>query len=169
MNFLIKWLQKMLASLFFLGYIPGMPGTIGSLVATGVIGLIYWKAPLYLSHQYLQYHWLILACLVALSIILSSRAKEFFGDSDPKQVIIDEFAGQCITFFMIGISWQSLVLGFALFRFFDIVKPYPVYKMEEIEGGTGITMDDVMAGFYANISLAIIIFCYHVIHKALLR
>jgi phosphatidylglycerophosphatase A len=169
MNILLKWFQKALASLFFIGYIPGMPGTLGSLAATAVIGFIYWKAPAFLSPQYLHYHWLILACLVALSIILSSKPKEIFGDSDPKQVIIDEFAGQCITFFMISISWPSLLLGFALFRFFDIIKPFPIYKMEEIEGGVGVTMDDVMAGFFANLSLTAIIFCYHVIHAALLR
>jgi phosphatidylglycerophosphatase A len=169
MNTVVKWIQKALASVFFIGYIPVMPGTLGSLLATVVVGVAYWKMPGFFSPAHYHQHLLVLAGAVALSIIVSSRPRVVFNDPDPKPVIIDEVAGQLITFFMVPISLPSLALGFILFRFFDIVKPYPVHAMEEIEGGAGITMDDVVAGCCANLSLTLFTFCYHVIHAALNR
>ncbi len=101
--------------------------------------------------------------LVAISLLLSSRAGSTFGSDDPGPVIIDEVAGQFITFFMVPISLRTLVAGFFLFRFFDIIKPYPVNDMQQLEGSLGITMDDVIAGVYANCSLFFILGLYHLI------
>ena len=61
---------------------------------------------------------------------------------------------------MIPISLKTLLLGFLLFRFYDIVKPFPVYQMQELEEGVGVTMDDVVAGVLANVSLMIILAVY---------
>jgi phosphatidylglycerophosphatase A len=166
---LVKFLQRTGATIFFLGYIPGAPGTVGSIVAAACWWLIHWQWPQLLAPQLYQAHWLTVLGLIAVSIILSSRPRELFNDDDPGQVIVDEFAGQMVTYLFIPFSLPSLLLGFALFRFFDIIKPFPVHSMEEIEGGTGITMDDVVAGVYANLSLNVLIFFYHTIHKALLR
>jgi phosphatidylglycerophosphatase A len=82
-------------------------------------------------------------------------------------VIIDECAGQFLTFLFVPLTLNTLVLGFLLFRFFDIVKPFPIYKMEELEGGVGITMDDVVAGIFANLSLLAIVAGYHIVKAAL--
>jgi phosphatidylglycerophosphatase A len=98
---------------------------------------------------------------VLVSLLLSSRAKETFGKDDPGPVIIDEVAGQFITFFMVPLSVRTLIAGFLLFRFFDIVKPYPVNDMQQLDDSIGITMDDVIAGVYANISLLLLIAGYH--------
>jgi phosphatidylglycerophosphatase A len=68
---------------------------------------------------------------------------------DPQFVVIDEVAGQLITLIAVPVSWQSLVLGFILFRGFDIVKPPPVRQLENLPEGTGIVIDDVGAGLYA--------------------
>jgi phosphatidylglycerophosphatase A len=73
-------------------------------------------------------------------------------------VVIDEVAGLLVTMFLVPLSWLALGLGFTLFRFFDILKPYPVRQAERLRGGLGIVMDDLLAGLYAHICLRIILF-----------
>jgi len=68
---------------------------------------------------------------------------------DPGFVVIDEVAGQLITLIAVPVSWKSLVMGFILFRGFDIVKPPPIRALERLPEGTGIVIDDVGAGLYA--------------------
>jgi phosphatidylglycerophosphatase A len=161
----VKFIQKTLASLFFLGYLPLMPGTFGSAAVVG--GLWYIRYRTHFTATPLMW-WVAMFLLTALSIVVSSRPQEVFKADDPKQVVIDECAGQFITFFLIPLSFNVLILGFLLFRFYDIVKPYPIYKMEELEGGVGITMDDVAAGVFANLSLMVIVAGYHMVKRALL-
>jgi phosphatidylglycerophosphatase A len=67
----------------------------------------------------------------------------------------------------IPLSIKTLVLGFFLFRFFDIIKPYPVHTMESLDGGLGIVMDDVAAGVLTNVSLLVILFGYHFVKRLL--
>jgi phosphatidylglycerophosphatase A len=145
-----------------------MPGTIGSLVTVGLLWYFRDYTARYFTVQYVVSFWLMYFLFVAVAIFLSSRAKDTYGIDDPKQIIIDECAGQVITFFLIPISWRALILGFLLFRFYDVVKPFPVYKFEEIEDGVGIVMDDVAAGVLANISLFAILWVYHAISSHLL-
>jgi phosphatidylglycerophosphatase A len=70
------------------------------------------------------------------------------GVEDPQFVVIDEVAGQLITLIGASLSWKSLLLGFILFRGFDMVKPPPVRQLERLPAGYGIVMDDVAAGLY---------------------
>jgi phosphatidylglycerophosphatase A len=70
------------------------------------------------------------------------------GGKDPQFVVIDEVAGQLITLIAVPIAWQSLLLGFILFRAFDIVKPPPLRQLERLREGVGIVADDVGAGLY---------------------
>ena len=159
---LFYWFRKTFASLFFLGYFPFASGTVGSAVAVAGI----W----YLNHHEKYSRWFCAGqpmiwwgcsiVLVGISLLFSYKAKETFGTDDPHPVIIDEVAGQFITFFMVPLSIRTLIAGFFLFRFFDIVKPFPVNDMQELDDNVGITMDDVIAGVYANISLLVILACY---------
>jgi phosphatidylglycerophosphatase A len=162
--FILKWLQKLAATLFFIGYIPPMPGTIGSAATAACLWYVHFVRHITLSPEA---WWIIALGLTAFSMIASSRPAQVFGQEDPKYVIIDECAGQFITFLFIPITINTLVLGFLLFRFFDIVKPFPIYKMEELDGGVGITMDDVIAGIYANASLLLILWGYNFIRASL--
>jgi len=148
------------ASMMYLGYFPFASGTLGSAVTVLGIWFIHQKYPLFFTAANMVYYWGAMIAVVAASILLSNKSKEVFGSDDPPQIVIDELAGQFITFFLIPISIQTLVAGFVLFRFFDIVKPFPVYKMEELDDGLGVVMDDVVAGVYANISLLLIIAGY---------
>ena len=164
---ILQWIRKTLSSLFFLGYIPLMPGTVGSLVTVGLLWYYRDSVAYLFMPQHATTFWLYYIIFLAITIFLSNDSKETFGAEDSKHIIIDECAGQIITFFLHPLSWRVLLLGFLLYRFYDIVKPFPVYKFEEIEDGLGVTMDDVAAGVMANVSLFIIIWAYHVIKAQL--
>ena len=89
------------------------------------------------------------AVAVLGGIPAATRVARCAGLKDPQFVVIDEVAGQLITLIAVPVSWQSLLLGFILFRGFDIVKPPPVRQLENLPEGTGIVLDDVGAGLYA--------------------
>jgi phosphatidylglycerophosphatase A len=161
---LLIWVQRALASVLFLGYIPFISGTIGSAATVAVIWWLCCHAHAAATPFGL---WAVALAAIAFSILVSSRPREVFGSDDPKEVIIDECAGQLVTFLFVPLSLKTLILGFFLFRFFDIVKPYPIHKFEALDGSLGITMDDVAAGIYANITLIVILWSYHAV-KALL-
>jgi phosphatidylglycerophosphatase A len=164
---LVRFLHKAGASVLFLGYFPVASGTVGSAAAILFVLAIKHYFPLVLAPESVTVYWMAMVGGVGVSIALSSRATENFGSTDPHQVVVDEFIGQLITFFMLPITWRVLVLGFLLFRFYDIIKPFPVHTMEELEGGVGVTMDDVIAGIYANVTLALILFSYNMVRAAL--
>ncbi len=161
---IIQFFQKALASILFLGYFPFMPGTLGS--ALVVFGLWFLQRRTHATFSP-ELWWIAIFVFTAFSIVVSSRPKEVFHQEDPKQIIVDECVGQLVTFFLLPLTLNTLLLGFLLFRFFDIVKPFPIYKMEELDGGIGITMDDVVAGVCANVSLMGILYVYHIVKTAL--
>lgn len=150
----------------FLGYLPAS-GTFAS--AATVAGLWFCQPKLTALHITTgsMAFWLLAIAMICISMVLSSRSRELFGKEDSGKIVIDEVAGQLITFLFIPLTIRTLVLGFVLFRFFDIIKPWPVYQMEELDDGIGVTMDDVAAGILANIAIGIILFAYHAIKSYL--
>jgi len=94
--------------------------------------------------------------ILALGIWSANKVEEKWG-KDSSKVVIDEVAGMCITLLLIPIKWQYVLVGLALFRFFDIAKPLYIRRMEKLNGGWGVMMDDVLAGIYANIVLQLIV------------
>ena len=131
------------------GYAPKAPGTFGS-----AVGLLLWIAlPKIL--------WLQIVAIVVVSGVgawSGTIAEEHFGRQDPGQVVIDEVAGMMVTLLMNPITgpWWFLA-AFLLFRAADIVKPFPVNRLERLPGGIGIMADDLMAGVYANVALKLCI------------
>lgn len=95
---------------------------------------------------------------VAVGIPAATTLSRATGLKDPQFVVIDEVAGQLIALLFVPVSWQSLLLGFILFRSFDIVKPPPLRSLEKLPEGTGIVLDDVGAGLYALIIMQV---CLH--------
>ncbi len=81
-------------------------------------------------------------------------AERHFGRSDPGQVVIDEVMGMLITLFLNPVGWLGALAGFLLFRIFDVIKPYPANRLEQLHGGIGVMADDAMAAVYANLVLA---------------
>ena len=99
----------------------------------------------------------VTVCLFAVGVWSAGKAEKVFGRVDPGQVVIDEVAGQIITFIATPrIGWMGLIAGFILFRVFDIVKPFPARQAERFPGGWGIMLDDVVAGLYSLIVLTIL-------------
>jgi len=127
------------------GYAPTAPGTAGSAVGLAI----------YLATR----HWspisqgALLAGVIVIGIWAAHVAARHFQREDPGQVVIDEVAGQLATLFLTGAGVWGAVLGFLVFRVFDIVKPWPARQFERLPGGTGIMADDVMAGIYGNLLL----------------
>jgi phosphatidylglycerophosphatase A len=142
-----KWLTQFFASFFYLGYSPIAPGTAGT--AGGVI-LFYFLTKF---SPFIYFSFLV--GFIIFSLWISTRASYVYGQADPSQVVIDEVCGYLVTMAFIYPSLINIVLGFFLFRFFDIVKPPPARSCERLPGGFGIVADDVVSGIYANIILQI--------------
>ena len=139
-----------LSTWFGTGLIPVAPGTFGTLGAIPFIILLIDLGVLYKS--------LILVIFAAIAVWVSGRAEDLLKDHDPSAVVIDEVAGFFLTMFFLPFSWLTLGLGFILFRFFDILKPYPIKRLERLKRGFGIVMDDLLAGLYAYAGVLIILF-----------
>lgn len=137
---------KLVATFFGIGRVRPGPGTWASAVTV----LLWWLVARWLSPQWAIAVTCVLAGLtVAVGIPAATQVSRFAALKDPQFVVIDEVAGQLITFIAVPAAWKSLLLGFILFRGFDIVKPPPLRHLEKLREGTGIVLDDVGAGFYA--------------------
>ena len=132
---------------------PG-PGTWASAVTV----LCWWL----LSRQ-VAWAWQAMAAgllalvVTVLGIPAATRVARATGIKDPSIVVIDEVAGQLIALIAVPVSWKSLLLGFILFRGFDIVKPPPVRQLERLPEGAGIVLDDVAAGLYALAAMQVLL------------
>lgn len=139
----------LLATGFGAGLSPWAPGTVGS-----VVGVLFYMALAGLSLP--VYLGVVLALAVA-GVFLCDRAGKALGVTDHPGIVWDEIVGVLITMTATPLSWQGVALGFALFRVFDILKPWPVATIERrLHGGLGVMLDDVMAALYALASLQIL-------------
>lgn len=140
-------LLKNVATLWFIGYLPFAPGTWGTLA--GLVFIVLVNPPIVLQF------WIIAAGLV-IGIISSDAAEKIIGETDSRHIIIDEFVGFLISVFSIRRTYGYLIAAFLLFRIFDILKPFPIRKLEKtVKGGAGIMADDVLAGIFVNIILQV--------------
>lgn len=137
---------SVIATFFGAGKLRPGPGTWGSAAAVLIwYGLSRWIV--------VAWQWEALALLALLAIVVGIPAATRFArasqSKDPQSVVVDEVAGQWITLLAAPVTWKSLLVGFILFRGFDIVKPPPVRILERLPEGIGIVVDDVGAGIYA--------------------
>jgi len=129
------------------GYAPVAPGTAGSLVGLILACLV---APVGRRSPAAFLMGFVIVFLAACWI--AGEAEKFFGEQDSSRIVIDEVLGMVATMFLIPIGWFSLAAGFALFRIFDIIKPFPAsYLDRRLHGGVGVMLDDIAAGIYANL------------------
>ena len=145
------------AVLFFVtgggaGYVPLLPGTIGTLVAIPFslalnrVALI--NFPLAVS---------MVVGSVFCAIWLSTKGAGILKQKDPQFIVIDEIVGFLVANFVAPPRLTALLWSFLLFRFFDITKVFPTNRLEQLPGGAGIVLDDVMAGLYTLISLRLLL------------
>ncbi|MGE3465825.1 MAG: phosphatidylglycerophosphatase A [Pyrinomonadaceae bacterium] len=161
---------------FGVGYIPGAPGTYGSLVGILIYHFAFYFAEVF-EHGFAEPRGfteaqtaaainagvaVLLALFCLVGIWAASRSTELLGNTDANEAVVDEVMGQLVTFLFVpfGFQWQVLLAGFVLFRIFDIWKPYPIRQLEVLPGGLGVCADDIVAGVYAGICLAVGYYIY---------
>ena len=132
---MIIW--RFVATFFYLGKLPFAPGSWGSLGAL----LLWLLLPVTFS-----VHLSVIIILFVLGVYSSSRMAQYLDDHDPSEVVIDEVVGMGISLFMLPHSPGLYLLAFILFRGFDILKPSFIYRIQNLSGGWGIMLDDVLAG-----------------------
>lgn len=168
-----NWLDYLALALatFGVGYIKIAPGTWGSMVGVGLYLLIRlaefavwetaqtrgWRVD-QLEAWRIEAHIVIILITTVVGIWAAGRAAILLNKKDPQQVVIDEIAGQFIAlmFVPLYVSWWLILVGFVLFRIFDIWKPYPIDDMQELPGGFGVVVDDLVAGIYAAVVMSLI-------------
>jgi len=161
-------MKRLLTSCFGLGWLPLAPGTWGSLPPTIIFALMC-----HFGISTLLISAVLAALALAGSIVCVKCAPAVIavaGKSDPGEIVVDEFAGQAVTFLAIPFFIPVILTigqiciitsgGFLLFRLFDIVKPWPIRKFEKLPKGWGILADDLLAGVFAAIVLLIVIFLW---------
>lgn len=145
-----KIILRAIATFFGSGFFPIAPGT----VASGLTALLYFLALARLP-------WPVQGLIIAVVFFAGAPAATWYARElnrkDPGRIVIDETCGQLIALFLIPPAIKPVVLGFVLFRILDILKPYPIKKLEALPEGWGIMADDVGAGLAAAILLRILL------------
>ncbi|MBM3297702.1 MAG: phosphatidylglycerophosphatase A [Candidatus Aminicenantes bacterium] len=146
----MKLAARIYATFFGLGFVPLAPGTAASLAVALLYKFFLFKLP-----------WPAQAGLVLFLVLSGAPAASAYarelGRKDPRRVVIDEAAGQLAVLLFIPADWAAVAAGFVLFRVFDVLKPYPIKKLERLREGWGIMADDLGAALYARIVLQAIL------------
>ncbi len=150
----IDFMARLVATGLGSGHSPFAPGTVGSAVAL----LLFWPI------AYAPWTTQLTACAIAivLGTAAAGRVAKSVGKKDPGIVVVDEVAGQWITLLTQPLTVPVALAGFLLFRFFDVVKPWPARELERLPGGLGIVADDVAAGIYAHLALRVVLLVFPV-------
>jgi len=143
----------LLAFGFGSGLMPKAPGTAGTVAA-----ILPW---LWLSQQSLTTYLIVLSVAIIIGIYLCDKTSRDLGVHDHSGIVWDEFCGLWLTMIAVPATWQWLLLGFMLFRFFDIIKPWPINWLDKkIPGGLGIMVDDLLAGLFAWLILQSLLYFF---------
>lgn len=129
------------------GRSPVAPGTAGTIVGVLLFLAVRNLAPVPYG--------ILCVLLCVIGAWAAGEAEEILGRKDHRSIVIDEIAGYLISLFLVPPAWGYIISGFFLFRFFDIVKPWPLFRLQDVRGGLGVMLDDIGAGIYTNIVLQI--------------
>lgn len=138
-------LALVLSCWFGAGLVPRVPGTAGTAAALPAVFLVHAAGP--------AAGLLIVLGFTALAILGAGAASRALGTEDPGEVVSDEVAGFMVALYLLPFTWPFLAGGFFLFRLLDILKPFPIRRLERLPGGAGVVLDDVAAGILANLIL----------------
>jgi phosphatidylglycerophosphatase A len=137
-----------LATFLGTGYLKPGPGTYGSVAAAALWLVAGWLV----HHRTLHLAFVtvgLVAAITAFGIPAATRVAREAGRTDPGFVVVDEVAGQWVALLLVPPLWTNALVAVLLFRFFDILKPWPIRKLEALPEGTGIMADDLLAGVFA--------------------
>ncbi len=137
-------LAQAFATFFGVGYFPLCPGS-----AASVIGLVlaYFLAPAKALSI------VVFLTVTLVGFVSSDVVEKNLNRKDPSLIVIDEVAGILLAFFYLPFTWDVMFTGFFLFRAFDMFKIYPIDRLENISGGAGVMLDDLLAGLYTNLTM----------------
>jgi len=147
MNKIVDKIAVFIAQGAYSGLAPIAPGTAGTVVGV----LLY----LLIKDFGTQAYGAVCVAVIVIGTWAAGHVDRLFGAKDDSTIVIDEIAGFFVSLFLIPFSWGNVAAGFFLFRAFDIVKPWPLRRLERIPGGLGVMLDDVGAGIYTNIVLQV--------------
>lgn len=142
----MKKIALMFATFLGVGFCPVAPGTAATAAGIVLVYFLQSSLPLYT---------VVMVLLLVLAIPVCTYLEKESGRKDPGLLVIDEVVGIMIGLIGLPLSWPVVIVGFFLFRAFDMFKIYPINRFEALPGGLGIMLDDVMAGLYTNIVLHI--------------
>jgi phosphatidylglycerophosphatase A len=161
-----------IATVLGTGYLRPGPGTFGSLFGMLFSVLLTWLGARHLLSlhgatdgptNFWATNWIssyfddfVVLLVAAVGVYASGRVASWAKTKDPQYVVVDEVSGQLVTYYCLlqsTLNWKTWLLGFLLFRFFDILKPFPIRYLEKLPGGWGIMADDWLAGIYAALLL----------------
>lgn len=143
-NFIIKTIS----TFFYVGYLPLIPGTFGSIAAVFLFYLLKNNAFAYST---------VFLTLAVLGFLVSGEAEKTFQKKDARYIVIDEVTGMLLGLAFIPADIKLVVIALFLFRLLDTLKPYPASKFEALKGSIGIMGDDIIAGLYTNIILQVVL------------
>jgi phosphatidylglycerophosphatase A len=135
---------KLIATFFYIGYLPLAPGSVASIAGVMIYVLFQANAVVYAG---------LLATVIFLGFRVSDRMEELVGSKDPSCIVIDEVAGIMISFWGLPWHWSVIITAYFVFRAFDMFKIYPVNRLEDMKGGVGVMMDDIIAGVYTWVTM----------------
>jgi phosphatidylglycerophosphatase A len=140
----MKLFSKITATFFGVGYFPVAPGTLSSAIIVLLYKFFLYRLswPIYLF---------LFFVLFALGTFVSDVYSRMLKKEDPRSIVIDEITGQFIALFLLSPQWTLCVSSFVLFRLFDILKPFPINRVETFPRGFGIMLDDIVAAIFAGI------------------
>ena len=143
------FLVKATSTVFFIGYLPLIPGTFGSIAGVGLFYLL--KGTTAVTY------FLFISGIIALGLITSGRMEKLLNKKDPGCIVIDEVAGMLIALSFMPYDFKIIFLAFIIFRILDTLKPYPAARLQNMHGAVGVIGDDLVAGIYTNIVLQVIL------------
>ena len=144
-----RFFVTMFGSFFYTGFFPFAPASFASM-----IWLLVW---LFVPGGHWMTHWAVIAGLIPVAIIISGIMEKSYGE-DASCIVIDEVVGMQITLLLSPVTLKAGLVGYVLFRIFDIAKPFPAGRSQRLPGGVGVVVDDILAGLYA---LAVMVLLRH--------
>ncbi len=142
-------ISEWIATCFKVGYLPLAPGTWGS-----VFAILLWWVLLKDLNTYI--FGVVIIIFLLIGIVVSNIIIDQSGDHDPSHIIIDELVGQWLALFLLPEGFFNIAISFILFRFFDIIKPWPIRLIEKLPKGLGVMSDDFTAGLITLVLIQVI-------------
>lgn len=142
-----KIIIKTVSTFFYIGYLPFIPGTFGS-----IAGILLF----YLIKDSLSVYMLFTLLLIILGFLVCTEAEKILNKKDSRYIVIDEVCGMLLSLIFVPYDIKLVVIAFILFRILDSLKPFPAGRLQDLRGSPGVMLDDIVAGLYTNIVIQVV-------------